>query len=93
VKFLLDVCASSRALTSFLIGHGHDVLSAYDINASASDEKILELAINDDRILVTEDKDFGEIAFAFHRRHGPIVRFVELAIDEQVQAMDELLSM
>jgi len=26
MKFLLDVCVSSRSLDSFLVGQGHDVL-------------------------------------------------------------------
>ena len=28
MKFLLDVCVSSRSLDAFLVGQGHDVLSA-----------------------------------------------------------------
>ena len=91
MKFLLDVCVSSRALTAFLIAQGHDVLSVVDVDTRASDERIMELARQEDRVLITEDKDFGELVFVRDRPHGPLVRVVELSVVEQVQAVDELL--
>jgi hypothetical protein len=36
MKFLLDVCVSSRSLEAFLVSHGHDVLSAVAIDPKAS---------------------------------------------------------
>jgi predicted nuclease of predicted toxin-antitoxin system len=91
VKFLLDVCVSSRTLTAFLLAQGHDILSALAIDPRASDERLLELAMSDGRVLVTEDNDFGELVFVQGLPHGPLVRLVELSVDEQVRAMDELL--
>ncbi len=41
--------------------------------------------------MITEDKDDGELVFIWRRPHGPIVRVVELTVDEQVLAMRELL--
>jgi hypothetical protein len=41
--------------------------------------------------LITEDKDFGELVFVRRLPHGPIIRLVELAVDEQVQALGEFL--
>jgi predicted nuclease of predicted toxin-antitoxin system len=49
------------------------------------------VALNEDRVLITEDKDFGELLFVQHRPHGPVVRVVQLAVDEQVQAVSEML--
>jgi len=60
MKFLLDVCSSSRSLRKTLIDLGHDVLSAVDMNLQATDESLLDLALQEGRVLVTEDKDFGE---------------------------------
>ena len=91
MKFLLDVCVSSRSLQAFLVGEGHDVLSAVAIDPKASDERLMALALQDERVLVTEDKDFGELIFVRRLPHGPIVRFVELTVDEQVSGMAELL--
>lgn len=91
MRFLLDVCVSSRSLVDFLVAEGHDVASALAIDPSASDERLLALAFQDDRVLITEDKDFGELVFVQGRPHGPLVRVVELSVDEQVRAIGELL--
>lgn len=91
MKFLLDVCVSSRSLQAFLVGLGHDALSALAIDPKASDEQLLAFALQDDRVLITEDKDFGELVFVRKLPHGPIVRLVELTVDEQVRGIDELL--
>jgi predicted nuclease of predicted toxin-antitoxin system len=91
MKFLLDACASSRSLRSLLADLGHDVCSVFDIDPRASDEVILALALQDARVLITEDKDFGELVFVHRLPHPAIVRFVELRVEEQVEAMLELL--
>jgi predicted nuclease of predicted toxin-antitoxin system len=91
MKFLLDVCVSSRSLEAYLIGKGHDVLSAVAIDPKASDQQLLARALRDERVLLTEDKDFGELVFVCGSPHGPIVRLVELTVDGQVSGMAELL--
>ena len=57
MKFLLDVCASSRSLQAFLGGKGHDAVSALAIDPKASDERLMAVALQDERVLVTEDID------------------------------------
>ena len=91
MKFLLDVCVSSRSLVAFLVGQGHDVLSAVAVDPRASDARLLAVALQDERVLVTEDKDFGELVFVRRLPHGPIVRLVGLTVDEQVHGIAELL--
>lgn len=91
MKFLLDVCTSSRSLRRLLADLGHDVRLAGDVDARASDEVLLNLALQEGRILITEDKDFGELVFVHRRPHPAIVRFVEMRVQDQVTAMRELL--
>lgn len=74
-----------------LTEQGHDVVSALAIDPKASDESLLDLARNDNRVLITEDKDFGELVFVRNVPHGPIVRLVELSVREQAAAINELL--
>ncbi|MCL4206850.1 MAG: DUF5615 family PIN-like protein [Pirellulaceae bacterium] len=93
MKFLLDVCVSSRSLQAYLAGQGHDVLSALAVDPRASDERLLAIALQDDRVLLTEDRDFGELIFVRRLPHGPIVRLVELTVDEQISGMNELLQL
>ena len=70
---------------------GHDVLSAREIDPRATDEVLLALANRERRVLVTEDKDFGELVFVRRLEHPCIVRFVEMRVAEQVTAMRELI--
>jgi len=53
---------------------GYDVLSVAESFPSASDQQVLEHAIKGERILLTEDKDFGEWVFA----HGEKIQGVIL---------------
>jgi predicted nuclease of predicted toxin-antitoxin system len=76
MKFLLDVCVSSHTLQAFLAAQGHDVLSAVAIDPKASDERLMAAGLEDERVLITEDKDFGELIFVRKLPHGPIVRLV-----------------
>jgi predicted nuclease of predicted toxin-antitoxin system len=63
MKFLLD--QDVYALTkTYLIESGHDVLSAAEIGLSrADDEVLLREAQHQKRILITRDRDFGNLVF------------------------------
>ncbi len=74
-----------------LIEEGHDVLSALDVDQKATDQEIMALAVGEDRILITEDKDFGELVFVRGLPHPCIVRFVDMPVAEKVEAMRELI--
>ena len=91
MRFLLDVCVSSRALRMFLAEQGHDVLLATAIDPRASDERLMDTAFHEQRVLLTEDKDFGELAFVRRLSHGPIIRLVGLTVNQQVEAVGELV--
>ena len=70
---------------------GHNVVSGAEINPRATDEALLAVANQEQRVLVTEDKDFGELVFVRHLPHPCIIRFVEMQVSEKVAAMRELL--
>ncbi len=78
-------------MRSALLNAGHDVVSALDRDPRATDEDILALALEEDRVLVTEDKDFGELVFVRRLPHPCIIRFVDMPIAEKVAAMRELI--
>ena len=43
---------------------GHDVSAIGEINPGANDEAVLAVARSEARVLLTEDKDFGKLAYA-----------------------------
>ena len=90
MNFLLDVCSSSHSLRAFLTSLGHDVRLVGERDPRASDETVLALAYQEGRIVVTEDKDFGELIVVRRRPHSGIIRFLELPIAEQAVAMQEV---
>ena len=91
MRFFLDVCASSRRMQATLARLGHDVVSALEYDPRASDEALLAWATSEERVLITEDKDFGELVFVRRLPHPCIIRFVEMTVAEKVSAMEDLL--
>ena len=57
----------------------------------ATDEELLALARGQQRILITEDKDFGELVFVRRLPHPCIVRLVEMPVADKVMAVQELI--
>jgi len=82
VKVLLDTCVWGKAKEE-LSRAGHDTEWAGDWDRDPGDEEILRLAHEQSRVLVTLDKDFGELAVAFGRPHSGLVRLVGLSAREQ----------
>lgn len=74
-----------------LRGHGHDVIWAGDWDRDPGDEVILHMAHAEARVLVTLDKDFGELAILRRQPHSGIVRLVGLASHEQGPACHQVL--
>jgi predicted nuclease of predicted toxin-antitoxin system len=44
---------------------GYDVVAVREVMPAAADDEILAQAQNDNRLVLTHDKDFGELAFRF----------------------------
>ena len=62
MNFLLDANVG-RTIATALTAAGHDVLRVALVAPSASDADVLSLAVAANRILVTSDRDFGELVF------------------------------
>lgn len=62
IKFLADESCDFTVVRS-LRAAGYDVLTVAELSPSLPDLQVLKLAINEKRILLTEDKDFGEWIF------------------------------
>ena len=90
MKLLLDTCVWGGALKT-LRDSGHDVICAGDWPEDPGDEEILAKAYEEDRILITLDKDFGELAIVRGKPHSGIVRLVNLASRQQGVACQRVL--
>ena len=62
---------------------GHDVVWAGEWAEDPGDDEILAQANREGRVLVTIDKDFGELAIVRGLPHSGIVRLAGLRTDQQ----------
>jgi predicted nuclease of predicted toxin-antitoxin system len=77
MRWLVDECVDA-ALVTGLRDTGHDVVYVAESAASTGDAEILRLAQDQQRLLLTEDKDFGELVF---RSRRPVPGLVLLRVD------------
>jgi len=70
MRLLLDTCVWGGALAP-LRNAGHDVVWGGDWPEDPGDEDILETAHREKRILITFDKDFGELAVVRRKLRRP----------------------
>jgi predicted nuclease of predicted toxin-antitoxin system len=78
LRFLVDECCHSAFVVG-LRGAGYDVRYAAETDRRATDHDLTALAIAEDRLIITADYDFGELAV---RRRQPIPGVVLLAPNE-----------
>ncbi|MES2196724.1 MAG: DUF5615 family PIN-like protein [Pseudomonadota bacterium] len=66
MRWLADECVAAP-LVVFLRTSGHDVLYIAESAAGSSDADVISLALRENRLLLTEDKDFGDLVFRRQR--------------------------
>jgi predicted nuclease of predicted toxin-antitoxin system len=74
--WLIDECVDA-AVASQLRDAGHDVICVSDIAPRATDLQVMDRANHEKRLLLTEDKDFGDLVF---RQARPVPGLVLLRI-------------
>lgn len=72
-SYIADECFSGYILRT-LRDAGFDVTRSADTNPSASDVEVLALAFSENRILLTEDTDFGDLIVRFGLPTHGVVR-------------------
>ena len=72
MRWLADECIAASLVAS-LRHSGHDVLYVTEHAAGLHDVDVVELAMREKRLLLTEDKDFGDLIFRRGRAAPGIV--------------------
>ena len=67
-------------------GAGHDAVWAGEWSEDPGDIEILEQARAEERVLVTLDKDFGELAVFHGIPHSGIIRLISWPASRQAEA-------
>lgn len=72
MRWLADECVDA-ILVSCLRDAGHDASYVAEIASGATDTEALRRAQEEERLFLTEDKDFGELVYRFKRAVPGIV--------------------
>ena len=72
MRFLVDEC-TGPAVAEWLRQQSHEVFSVYDEARGLDDDSVFNKAYTDDWILITNDKDFGEMVYRERRPHKGVV--------------------
>ncbi|WP_218837993.1 DUF5615 family PIN-like protein, partial [Candidatus Methanoperedens nitratireducens] len=72
VKFLVDECTGKR-LSNLLNVAGYDTIFVGDWKPSAPDDEVLDKANIEGRVLITDDKDFGELVFRLEKPSSGVI--------------------
>ena len=72
MKFLADESCAGPVIQA-LREAGHDVVAIAEVAKGTVDELVMERALGERRILITEDRDFGELVYARGRSSAGVI--------------------
>jgi predicted nuclease of predicted toxin-antitoxin system len=87
MRFLVDRCAG-RTLADWLRSQGHDVLESRTLGPDPGDREILEMAVEQRRILVTIDTDFARLVYVNRVPHFGIIRLPDVRAEMRFKLME-----
>jgi predicted nuclease of predicted toxin-antitoxin system len=90
MRLLLDTCVWGKAADELRVD-GHDVDWVGDWPTDPGDGEILARAHSEGRVLVTLDKDFGELIIVYRRPHSGILRVVDIPARKQAGVVQHVL--
>ena len=68
LKFIVDV-GVGKTIERYLQKEGYDTKAVRDVDPSMEDEQIIRVAVTEKRIVITMDKDFGELVYHSSMEH------------------------
>jgi predicted nuclease of predicted toxin-antitoxin system len=92
MKFIVDECVGP-SVARWLQEKDYDIVSVFDTMRGATDHMILQKAFNEKRILITSDKDFGDMIFKQKNNHCGVIllRLLDETIIAKISALEWLL--
>ena len=92
MRFLVDECTGPK-VAAWLRGEGHEVFSVFDEARGIEDKQVIQKAYDENWILITNDKDFGEKVYRDRRAHRGIIfmRPEDDRAKNKIQVLQQLL--
>ena len=82
MNFLADESCAGPVVRA-LREAGHDVVAIAEVARGATDEQVLERALNEKRVLITEDRDFGELVYARGRSSAGVILVARVKLSQR----------
>lgn len=91
MRFLADESCDFSVVRA-LRSAGYEVKAVAEISPRAEDTEVLHLAFREKRILLTEDKDFGQLVFAHSKKTRGVI-FIRYPIDLRQKMCKEVVNL
>jgi predicted nuclease of predicted toxin-antitoxin system len=93
MKWLVDEC-TGPSVGRWLREQGFDVYSVGEQSPGWSDWQVLAHAVSENRVVISNDKDFGELVFKNHMAHCGIVfmRLDDERIENKITILNRFLA-
>ena len=93
MRFLVDECAGP-AVAAWLQTQEHEVFSVYDSARGMDDNDIVQKALEENWILITNDKDFGDQIYREHKSHHGVIllRLDDERAQNKIDVLSQLLN-
>lgn len=92
MRFLVDEC-TGPAVAAWLRDEGHHVFSVFEEDRGMDDETIIQKALRENWILITNDKDFGDKVYRDSRLHKGVIllRLTDERYDSKINVLSRVL--
>ena len=92
LKFLVDV-GVGKGIEKYLLEEGYDTKPVRDIDPRMEDEEIIRTAISENRMVITMDKDFGELVYHSSMKHSGVLllRLEDATGSEKLQVVKHIM--
>lgn len=92
MRFVADE-GVDRAIVVSLRNVGYEVIYIAEDAKGITDDEVLEISNNEDCVLITRDKDFGELVYRLDRHHSGVIlnRLAGLSAERKAEIVVEVL--
>ena len=92
LKFLIDVGVGKK-VEKWFVNQGYDIKCVRDIDPRMLDKEILKIAVSEKRMVITMDKDFGELVYNSGLFHAGVLllRLEDAKSNEKVKIVENIL--
>lgn len=88
MRFIADESCDFAVVRALRVA-GHDVVAVAELEPGKEDGAVIERAVDERRVLLTEDRDFGRLVFASRRPSAGVV-FVRFPADARASLAAEV---